>query len=83
MEAYRTGDIPDEDGLGLRIRTPLRVHSYCVERYPFRKNDLEELSPGVVRRQIDWLFTKLSRNDARTPDSAAGLSGRASRRSVQ
>jgi len=41
------------------------VHRYSGERYPFITNDLEPLSPGVVRGQLDWLSPNVRRNDPR------------------
>ncbi len=63
LEVFPSGDIPDEDGLGLLLRAPLGVHRYSGERYPFIHPDGQPVSPGIVRGQIDWLARNVRQVD--------------------
>jgi hypothetical protein len=55
LELFPSGDIPDEEGYGLALRGPLGVHQVTGEYYPFVHENLERVSPGKVRGQLQWL----------------------------
>jgi len=62
LEVYPSGDIPDEE-IGLAIRGPLGIHRVNGQRYPFTDDRLRPVSEGVVRGQLDWLYSNVERVD--------------------
>lgn len=63
FELFPSGDVPDEDGLGLLIRAPLGVHRFTGERYPFVDAGGGPVSEGVAWGQIAWLARNVRRAD--------------------
>jgi hypothetical protein len=62
-ELFPSGEWVDEESCGLLLRAPLGVHQASGRRYPYVDEDLQPVSRGVARGQIQWLRENVVRAD--------------------